>query len=382
MVALPLLVRQSQVLHLVAEDGQLLVIRTGLEHGVGVAEARSLSLSLGEPSSVNHRLLQQPLEPRDDPLLHLDRRAALADPRRLALALLKVPAQLRVRLLQLEVPTLELLRLDRLLVHSLESVHELGVASLLLRVPRRELTEPIFRLHQVVDAVQAQRLQPGSRVRVALLVQQPPELRVVTLQALPGRLSLLVPKLEVLNPALGSLQPRERVVQGSLLVNHVRRHGAQHPGALAADAEPAAGVESSLNLLLPGLEELVTRPHARGDGHPADLLAAAHQGHVVQRARLATGAEVIRGHHRAANHTAAVVQLEHDRGAVGYGVGRAVKRGAVTGRPQRRARQAAPLKRRHDVRGLLRADARQRLHDAVLASGVHGSVNLDFAGAR
>ena len=117
-----------------------------------------------------------------------------------------------MRLLQLEVPTLELLRLDRLLVHSLESVHELGVASLLLRVPRRELTEPIFRLHQVVDAVQAQRLQPGSRVRVALLVQQPPELRVVTLQALPGRLSLLVPKLEVLNPALGSLQPRERVV--------------------------------------------------------------------------------------------------------------------------------------------------------------------------
>mmetsp|Transcript_1123 Transcript_1123/g.3057 ORF Transcript_1123/g.3057 Transcript_1123/m.3057 type:complete len:339 (-) Transcript_1123:1545-2561(-) len=252
-VALTLLVRQSQVLHFIPKDGQLLVIRPGLEHGVGVAEAGSLRFSLGEPAPVHHRLLEQALEPRDDALLHLDRRAALTDPRSLALALLQVLAQLRVRLLQLEVPTLELLRLHRLLVHGFESVHELGVASLLLRVPRRELAEPILRLHQVVDAVQAERLQPRSRVRVSLLVQQPPELPVVTLQALPGSLSLLVSKLEVLNPALRGLEPGERVVESRLLVNHIRRHGAQHPRALAvaADAEPAAGIKPALNLLLP-----------------------------------------------------------------------------------------------------------------------------------
>ena len=348
LVRLALLRRASQRGVLLSQRVELFPIRAPFEELVRVLQTTGDVLRLREPPLVHDRLLQHRLQTRDDTLLHRDRLFALHHLLRLSLPLHRALGEKRVRLLKLLVTRLEMLRAHGGLVHRLEPVNQLRVASLLRGVPRRDLPDALLRRHDVVDVPHVpHERQPRRRVRVLLLVQQPPQLRVVRLQTLPRALCVLHAPLQRLAPLLRGVEPRHRVLHRRLLVHHVRRHRAQHPRAVAADAEPAAARgEPPRDFLLAARDDGVARPRPRGDVHAASLVAAARvQRDVVQRARAPAASEVRRRDHRAADHAAVVVELEDERGGarLRHHTGGGEKARAVAARPQRRAGERRAL---------------------------------------
>ena len=84
------------------------------------------------------------------------------------------------------------------------------------RQGREEMRE---KLREQLDAAEAELLEPRGRVRVALLVQQPPELGVIALQPLLRRRRLVAPELELLRSLPLAVQEHDGLVQRLLLLD-------------------------------------------------------------------------------------------------------------------------------------------------------------------